>query len=430
MAVGSYVNTNFQIISFMSDWKKVFAIIWTGQLFSTLSSFVVGYSLIFWLSVTSGSAEVLAYATIAALLPQLVLGLFTGVYIDRWNRKKVMIVSDIFIALCTLTIAIMFYLSDVRIVYIYILLAMRSAGMAFHIPAMQASVPLLAPKDKLMRIAGVNNIIQSISTIASPALAALLISLFDLTWVLLIDVAGALIACVTLTMVHIPNPEKKSAAPPHLWRELKEGMREIYSRRGLLCLFVMDVTATFFIMPIAAMFPLMTLNHFSGTTYQMSIVEIAWGVGMLFGGAILGHGGLKNYKIILINFMYILLGFTFVLSGILSPSGYVFFVVITAFGGIAAAIYSGSFTVVLQTMIGAETLGRVFSMYTSMTLVPAMVGLLATGFIADVIGIGNAFIISGVVIALTGVSAFFIPPVLKMVKEEMRGESIAQSNES
>ena len=57
----------------MTDWKRVFAIIFTGQLFSTLSSYVVGYALIFWLSIETKSAEVLAYSTIAALLPQLVL---------------------------------------------------------------------------------------------------------------------------------------------------------------------------------------------------------------------------------------------------------------------------------------------------------------------------------------------------------------------
>lgn len=72
----------------MSDWKRVFAIIFTGQFLSTISSMVVGYSVIFWLSIETGSAGILAYATIAALLPQMVLGLFSGVYIDRWNRKK------------------------------------------------------------------------------------------------------------------------------------------------------------------------------------------------------------------------------------------------------------------------------------------------------------------------------------------------------
>jgi DHA3 family macrolide efflux protein-like MFS transporter len=405
----------------MSDWKKVFAIIFTGQLFSTLSSMVVGYAVIFWLSIETGSAEVLAYATIAWLLPHMVLGLFTGVYVDRWDRKRTMIIADAFIALCTLAIAILFYTSEVRVSFIYILLVMRSAGMAFHMPAMQASVPLLAPEDKLMRIAGINNMIQSVSTIASPALAALLISLFELTWVLLIDVAGALIAIVSLLMVHIPNPEKKRDVQPHVFRELMEGMREIYCNPGLLWMFILVVVSTFFIMPIAAMFPLMTLQHFSGTTYQMSIVEITWGIGMLAGGAVLGYPWLGRHKIIVINLMYVLLGLTFFFSGILPASGFIIFAAITVIGGVSAAVYSGAFTVVIQTLVEPAALGRVFSLYNSITLLPSMIGLLATGFIADTIGIGNAFIISGTAIGVMGLAAFSIPAIRKMVKEEMRG---------
>lgn len=404
----------------MQDWKRVFSVIFTGQLFSTLSSYVVGYAVIFWLSVETKSAEVLAYATVASLLPQMVLGLFAGALIDRWNRKMTMIFADLFIALCTLAIAVLFYTTEVKIFYIYILLVMRSAGMAFHMPAMQASVPLLAPEDKLMRISGINNIIQSVSTIASPALAALLISLFKLQWILLIDVGGALIAVVTLMMVHIPDPEKKNVEAPHLLREMLEGLREIYSKPGLLSMFILALLATFFIMPVAVLFPLMTLQHFSGTTYQMSIVEIAWGVGMLIGGAIMGYKRLNDYKIILINLMYVVLGLTFLFSGMLPVSGYVIFVALTAVGGISMTIYSGAFTVVMQIMVEPRALGRVFSLYGSITLLPSMIGVLATGFIADTIGIGNAFVISGSTIALLGVAAFLVPPVRKMAAEELR----------
>jgi len=405
----------------MSDWKKVFAIIFTGQLFSTLSSYVVGYAVIFWLSIETGSAEVLAFATIASLLPHMVLGLFTGVYVDRWNRKMTMIIADLFIAFCTLVIAILFYTSEVKITYLYILLAMRSAGMAFHVPAMQASVPLLAPESKLMRIAGINNMIQSVSTIASPALAALLISMFEMTWILMIDVAGALIAVVSLLMVHIPDPVRKRNTDPHVIRELLEGLKEIYFKPGLRWIFILAVATTFFIMPVAAMFPLMTLQHFSGTTYQMSIVEISWGIGMLAGGAILGYPWLGKHKVTTINMVYILLGSTFMFSGILPETGYPYFAAVTAFGGIAYAVYSGSFTVVVQTMVEPATLGRVFSIYGSITLLPSMIGLLATGFIADSIGIGNAFVISGIAIIIIGIAAFFVPALSTMVREEVRG---------
>jgi len=407
----------------MEHWKRVFAIIFTGQLFSTLSSYVVAYAVIFWLSVETRSAEVLAYATIASLLPQMVLGLFTGVFVDRWNRKRTMIFADLFIAVCTLALASLFWITEPKVFYVYLLLMMRSAGMAFHVPAMQASVPLLAPQDKLMKIAGINNMIHSISTIASPALAALLISLFQLQWILLIDVAGAIIGISTLLMVHIPDPEKAEKVQPHLWRELHEGLKEIYSKPGLLWLFILALTAMFFIMPVAALFPLMTLEHFGGTTYMMSIVEIAWGIGMLIGGAIIGYKRLNNFKVVLINLTYLVLGLTFVFSGILPPTGFVYFAAVTVIGGITMTLYSGSFTVIVQTMVEPTALGRVFSLYGSITLLPSMIGLLATGFIADSIGIANAFLISGTGIALMGISAFMIPPIRKMVKTELRQEA-------
>lgn len=410
----------------MSDWKRVFAIIFTGQLFSTLTSYVVGYAVIFWLSVETRSAEVLAYATIASLLPQMVLGLFSGVFVDRWNRKRTMIFADLFIAVCTLVLVSLFWITEPKIFYVYLLLMMRSAGMAFHVPAMQASVPLLAPKDKLMKIAGINNMIQSVSTIASPALAALLISLFELQWILLIDVAGAILGITTLLMVHIPDPEKAEKTNPHLWRELHEGLKEIYSKPGLLWLFILALTAMFFIMPVAALFPLMTLEHFRGTTYMMSIVEIAWGVGMMIGGAVIGYKRLNNYKVVLINLTYLVLGLTFVFSGILPPTGFTWFAAVTVIGGITMTMYSGSFTVIVQTMVEPTALGRVFSLYSSITLLPSMIGLLATGFIADSIGIDNAFIISGTGIALMGIFAFLIPPIREMVRTELRQEALSK----
>lgn len=148
----------------------------------------------------------LALAAIAGMLPQSLLGPLVGVYVDRWDRKRTMILADSFIALCTLALTALFWLGAAGMWHIYILLACRSAGSAFHIPAMQASVPLLAPASQLTRIAGVNQIIASLSSIAGPALGALLINLTSIGNILLLDVAGAAIACISLLCVRIPNP--------------------------------------------------------------------------------------------------------------------------------------------------------------------------------------------------------------------------------
>lgn len=399
----------------MDNWKRVFAIIWTGQFLSILTSSIVNFAIVLWLSLETGSAEVLAFATMAALLPQSVLGLFTGIFIDRWKRKRVMIMADSFIAFCTLILAVLFYFDLAKISHIYVLLALRSVGSAFHMPAMQASVPLLTPKSELMRIAGINQVIQSVCNIAGPALAGLFITMMKMTNILLLDVAGAAFACLSLCFVFIPDPSHEERnSELHLWREAKEAIMEVRNQYGLSWLFLLSILATFVIMPVSVLFPLMTLNHFAGNAFQVSLVEVSWGGGALLAGALLG---LKKYRwneILLINGMYIALGLTFLFSGLLPVSGFIRFAVLTALGGVCGSLYFATFTTVIQSRIDPGVMGRVFSFYMSFSMLPSMIGLLSTGFLADSIGLGNTFIISGGFLCLIGIISFFIPSLISL----------------
>lgn len=399
----------------MDNWKRVFAIIWTGQFLSILTSSIVNFAIVLWLSLETGSAEVLAFATMAALLPQSVLGLFTGIFIDQWKRKRVMIMADSFIAFCTLILAVLFYFDLAKISHIYVLLALRSVGSAFHMPAMQASVPLLAPKSELMRIAGINQVIQSVCNIAGPALAGLFITMMKMTNILLLDVAGAAFACLSLCFVFIPDPSHEERnSELHLWREAKEAIMEVRNQYGLSWLFLLSILATFVIMPVSVLFPLMTLNHFAGNAFQVSLVEVSWGGGALLAGALLG---LKKYRwneILLINGMYIALGLTFLFSGLLPVSGFIWFAVLTALGGVCGSLYFATFTTVIQSRIDPGVMGRVFSFYMSFSMLPSMIGLLSTGFLADSIGLGNTFIISGGFLCLIGIISFFIPSLISL----------------
>ena len=399
----------------MDNWKRVFAIIWTGQFLSILTSSIVNFAIVLWLSLETGSAEVLAFATMAALLPQSVLGLFTGIFIDRWKRKRVMIMADSFIAFCTLILAVLFYFDLAKISHIYVLLALRSVGSAFHMPAMQASVPLLAPKSELMRIAGINQVIQSVCNIAGPALAGLFITMMKMTNILLLDVAGAAFACLSLCFVFIPDPSHEERnSELHLWREAKEAIMEVRNQYGLSWLFLLSILATFVIMPVSVLFPLMTLNHFAGNAFQVSLVEVSWGGGALLAGALLG---LKKYRwneILLINGMYIALGLTFLFSGLLPVSGFIWFAVLTALGGVCGSLYFATFTTVIQSRIDPGVMGRVFSFYMSFSMLPSMIGLLSTGFLADSIGLGNTFIISEGFLCLIGIISFFIPSLISL----------------
>jgi len=402
----------------MENWKKVFAIIWAGQFLSILSSTIVNFAVILWISIETGSGEMLAWAAIAGMLPQALLGPVTGVFIDRWNRKMIMILADSFIAFCTFILAVLFWTGIAEMWHIFILLGLRSVGSAFHSPAMQASVPLLAPAEQLARIAGIDQIIFSIGNIAGPALGALFISIWNMEYVLLLDVVGAVIACTTLLFVHIPNPEKTNPeVKSKLFAEMKVGVAIVLRNRGLSWVFLFSILVTFFIMPVSVLFPLMTLNYFSGDAFQVSLIEALWGVGTLVGGMVMGAKVYKVNKVVLVNLMYIVLGLTFFLSGILSSDGFIIFAILTTIGGVSGAVYHSSFMAVIQTNIEASALGRVFSMFFTLSLIPSLIGLIGVGFFADYLGLSQTFILCGLIIIIIGIISFTPSSALRLDKK-------------
>lgn len=402
----------------MNNWKRKFIIIWSGQLFSILSSSIAQFSIVLWISLKTGSAEVLSYATIAALLPQALLGPFAGVFVDRWDRKWTMIGADSFVALCSGAIALLFYLDIIEIWHICLLLMLRSIGGAFHAPAMKSSVPLLAPEKELTRIAGINQAIQSICNIGGPALGAILLLAFDMSIVMLLDVLGAIIACTALLFVYIPNPEKQNSSAKNVLHDMRDGFYAILRKQGVKWVMVTEVLVTFFVMPLVALMPLMTLKNFEGTAYQVSLVETVFGAGMLAGGALLGFWNPKIRKILLIVCAYAVLGVALALCGLLSVNGYVIFVILTVIQGLAVPFISGPFTALIQTQFEPAYLGRVFSLFDSISLIPSIIGLFVTGIVADSLGIGTIFLYCGIAILLTAVLMLYIPSVRNLEKSK------------
>lgn len=398
----------------INNWKNKFGIIWTGQLFSILSSSIAQFSMVLWIGIETESAEALAYAAIAGLLPQILLGPFAGVFIDQWNRKWTMIGADFFVAICSAIIALFFYLDIVELWSIYILLMLRSVGSAFHAPAMKSIIPVMAPKSKLVRIAGINEIIQSISIICGPMLGAVCLLTFGMSTVMLLDVAGAIIACTSLLFVSIPHVTDIGKSAKSILQDMKGGATAILRNKGMSWLMASEVVVNFFVMPIVAVMPLMTLHYFHGSAYQVSLIEGLYGIGLLVGGVILSVWNPKLKKVTLIIFGFSGLGLVLALCGALPSSFFITYAVLTIGQGLAVPLFTGPFTVLIQTQFESVYLGRVFALYGSLSQFPAIIGLLFAGFIADEIGVEKLFLFGGIIVMLTGVSLFFIPAVQRV----------------
>src|SRR5690348_4611613 len=210
------------------NWGRRFFTIWSGQALSLFGSALVQFSLIWWLTQKSGSATVLAIATLVGMLPQIVLGPFAGALVDRWNRRLIMIFADGTIALFSLLLAYLFATEQVQIWHIYMVMAVRALGGAFHFPAMAASTPLMVPNEQLTRINGLNQALQGVNSLVAPPVGALLLGILPTQGILLIDVGTALIAIVPLLFFSVPEPvrikEEHAQAKLGLFQDVRNGL--------------------------------------------------------------------------------------------------------------------------------------------------------------------------------------------------------------
>lgn len=394
-------------------WKRNFFMIWAGQAISLITSSALQMAIIWYLIGTTGSALVLSIATLVGFLPQAVLGTMIGVLVDRWNRKWVMMGADLLVAAAGVVLAVIALTVELPIWVVMLVLFIRSVGTAFHTPALGAVTPLLVPEEQLTRCAGYTQSVQSLSFIVSPALGAVLYAAWDLSAIIALDVAGALIACTMVMLVRIPTPDMSMnhGASSSLIEEFKEGYYALRASRGLFSLLWIGALYALVFMPINALFPLMSMGYFGGTATHASIVEIVFASGMLMGGLLLGVWGGFRSRAWSITLSVALMGIALLISGWLPTDGFLVFAICSALMGFTSPFYSGVQTALIQEHIQPMYLGRVFGLMGSLASFAMPVGLIMSGIFADQIGIEMWFRLSGACILVLAFACVALPSV-------------------
>ncbi len=417
---------------------RPFLILWVGQAFSLLGSQLVQFALIWWLTQQTGSATVLALASLAGLLPQVVLGPLVGPLVDRWNRRWTMILADAAVALATLALALLFWSGQVEIWHIYVALFIRALGGTFHGTAMSASVSLIVPQEHLTRVQGFNQILNGGLNIVSAPLGALLLHLLPLQGVLLVDLVTAAIAIVTVLIVHVPQPRHEAlgevgARRGQYWRDLRAGFRYVLDWRGLLMLIGLAMLINLMMVPSMSFTPLLVTEHFQGTAWHLSAMEAGLGVGIIVGGLFLSAWGGFQRRIYTSLLGVMGIGLSILLIGLAPASTFGLAVALTGVTGLMMSFANGPLMAILQATVAPSMQGRVFTLLTSGATAMMPLGLIAAGPLADALGVRTWFVIGGLVTLLAGVGGLFIPSLLNLEQErddhpaagEMMGEMSA-----
>jgi DHA3 family macrolide efflux protein-like MFS transporter len=420
-------------LEFQSNWKPKFFTIWGGQAVSLVGSALVQFALVWWLTIETGSATILATATLVALLPQIFLSPFIGALVDRWDRRVIMILADTFIALATGLLIILFVMDLVTVWHIYLLLFVRSLGSAFHYPAMAASTSLMVPEQHLARLAGMNQTLQGTINIFAPPLGALFLDLMTTQHVLAIDIGTALLAVVPLLFIAIPQPQSQkvisedTGGKPSYWQDLREGFHYVVRWPGLLGIILLAMMLNFLLSPTSALAPLVVTDIFHKGALELGWTRAVFGAGTILAGVILSLWGGFKRRILTSLTGVIGLGLGVILFGLAPADIFSLLLVASFFQGFAVVFANGPLQAIFQSTVAPDVQGRVFSLTGAGSAAMMPLGLMIAGPIADWLGVQFWYIFGGGICILTTLVAFFIPTIMN-IEQNQSSENVPIPN--
>jgi MFS family permease len=272
---------------------RAFVTVWAGQVVSWVGTSAGDFALSLWVFQRTGSVTLLSLTLFCAYLPGIVVAPFAGVLVDRWDRRRVMLASDLGVAVCRLAVLLLLFAGRLELWHIYLSASAASVLAAVQTPAFQASITQLVPREELGRASGMVSFGTAISQIGGPAVAGLLTAPLGLAGVLLLDFATFFAALATLFAVRFPPvppaPASAAGAEP-MWRAARYGWRYIATRPGLLGLVLFAAVINFNLAMLNALVRPLVLSF--STPAALGSVLSAGGAGLLAGGlAVSAWGG-------------------------------------------------------------------------------------------------------------------------------------------
>lgn len=411
-------------------WRKNINLFLTGQFLSGITSMIVQYAIIWYLTKETGSAIILSFATLLGMIPMVLLSPFAGPLVDRWDKKRLLILTDIIVALFAMVLVVVGTISDTFPLWlVFVSLFIRAIAQTFQMPTIQSILPTMVPEEELTRINGQLGMVQSANFIIAPAIGAFLFTVIPINWLILLDVLGAVFGVGLLIFVTIPKVISQGETI-HLLTDTKFGVKKLYENKGLWHIMLNGAVFTLLFMPAASLYPLMTMGYFGQNVGQAGLVEVVYSVGMLAGGAVIGFFGKWKDRMKPIFMAYVVVGTTIGASGLLpgTTQGFFYFLLLNAGAGFATPYFNTLLMAIIQQSYEPNVLGRVLGVFNSLMTLPGPIGLIFAGPLTDKIGVEKMFLIAGIGTLLCGI-VLFLTPVARNYDKELQKKLVKEHRE-
>lgn len=383
---------------FMNEykWKNYIARFLSAQTISLLGSSIVQYAIIWYITLTTSSGKIITLSTLCGFLPQILISFFAGVWIDRYSRKRIVMITDCLIASATLILALFFLTGHKNIELLLAVLAIRSAGTGVQTPAVNAIIPQIVPQRYLMKVNGINSTISSIIVFVSPAISGAVLSIATLEATLFIDILTALVGITITATVPIQPLNKEFKIAESQFAEMKEGIVYLKNHPFVRKMLVFQLLILFLISPSAFLTPLMVSRTFGTEVWRLTMSEMTYSFGMIIGGAIItSWGGFKKK----LNTTLVAGGFYGMLMiGLGMAPAFIFYLICNMLIGITSPCYNSPITVSIQENVEPKMQGRIFSFMQITNSCALPLGMIFFGPLADITNIQFLLVVSGIIV--------------------------------
>ena len=353
-----------------------------GQLISVIGSGMTRFGLGVWVLAETGDTTAYTTMMFFAVFPAGLSALFTGPFIDRWDRRKLFIGANLVASLGILAMAILYFIGSLTLWHLYVAMSINGIASAFISPAMQSSTRLLVPKERLNRASGLSQLLRPMEAILAPGLAGFIVGAFGLEVVFIIDVLTFVINILILAMIQIPHPAQTAERSGRMkfWAELSEGFQYIKERPAFVTLISL-FTLTLFLLPGMAYSLITPLVLSFDTEKTLGLILAAYGVGSIVGGVFLASRRENSRRMNSILAALVFAGLATILMGLWENPWTIGLGVFLI--GLSFVFVTGLNQVIWQVKSAPEMQGRLFAIMGTLAVGGQSLGILFAGPLAS-----------------------------------------------
>jgi len=396
--------------------NRTFLILWGGQAISVLGDTLFSLALMWWVVQTTGSGIAVSLVVLATSLPQLLLGAFVGVYIDRADRRQMMLVAAFVNGLVTAIMAL-FYWYDLFLLPIVLALAvLRSIVTTFDWPAFEASVPVVVGSDELVRANSMIQMGSSVTNIVGPALSGLLIAFAGVGAAIFVNALTFFVAAISLLFINFPSPRSGSALASSqrnsFMQDFAIGIKFVIGHKVLLPLLSYNALLNLALAPISVALPFLVLNIWGGGPTLLGLVGSFKAVGFLCAALLLSAAPqiIKKTGVVIISSIVALGVFTLVVA--YAPHQALLLAGVAGVGFVLVIANVAAQTI-WQREVPDELRGRAFTAQEVATSGLRPLGQAASGPLISLVGPVALIGWAGWLCAIGGILGVFLPSVLQ-----------------